>query len=62
MFPKKKVMKELLSNKDVIVNKMTDEFMVFLSKFDKKRTIESIKREEVEEIAKDNFKKAMKIF
>jgi len=62
MFSKKKVMKSLLSNEDMIVRKMTDELMDFLSKFDKKRTIESIKQEEVVEIAKAQLKKAMKMF
>ena len=54
---KKQMMKQLLSNKKEIVNKMTLEYKEFLSYFQEDRTIGSIKIEEIVKFAEIQFKK-----
>ncbi len=62
MLSKKKVLKKLKNKQEEVINKMVDEYMSFLSKFDKETMIKDITREDVERIAKSQFENILNKF
>jgi len=57
---KRMIKKAMTKQEEAIIDKITDDILNIIKSFDKDRTIGSIKREEVENIAKEQYNRMMK--